>query len=115
MPSAPCLVFIHGGYWQRNTREDLACYAEGVLAHGWSAALPSHTLAPDATLAQIVGEIGGALGWLAPNGPKRGLAAGPIIVSGWSARGRLAGPDLCHPPRAAGLARSWRMSSSAVR
>jgi acetyl esterase/lipase len=103
-PAAPCLVFIHGGYWQRNTREDFACYAEGVLAHGWSAALPSHTLAPDATLTQIVGEIGSALDWLAANGPKRGLAAGPIIVSGWSAGGHLAAMALGHSRVAAGLA-----------
>ena len=102
--TAPCLVFIHGGYWQRNTREDFACYAEGVLAHGWSAALPSHTLAPDATLAQIVGEIAGALDWLAVDGPQRGLAGGPIIVSGGSAGGHLAAMALGHPRIAAGLA-----------
>jgi arylformamidase len=29
-PAAPCLVFIHGGYWQRNTREDFACFSEGA-------------------------------------------------------------------------------------
>ena len=47
---APCLVFIHGGYWQRNSREDFACYAQGMRTHGWSVAMPSHTLAPDASL-----------------------------------------------------------------
>ena len=35
-PDAPCLVFIHGGYWQRNTREDFAMFMAGVQAHGWS-------------------------------------------------------------------------------
>jgi arylformamidase len=104
MPNAPCLVFIHGGYWQRNTREDFACYAEGVLAHGWSAALPSHTLAPDATLTQIVGEIGSALDWLAAKGLHHGIAGGPIVVSGWSAGGHLAVMALGHPRIAAGLA-----------
>jgi arylformamidase len=103
-PEAPCLVFIHGGYWQRNSREDFACYAEGVLAHGWSAALPSHTLGPDATLTQIVGEIGRALDWLAANGANHGLAGGPIVVSGWSAGGHLAAMALDHPRCAAGLA-----------
>ena len=44
--AAPCLVFIHGGYWQRNSREDFACYAEGILAHGWSAALPGQPWHP---------------------------------------------------------------------
>jgi acetyl esterase/lipase len=103
-PAAPCLVFIHGGYWQRNTREDFACYAEGIMARGWSAALPSHTLAPDATLTQIVGEISGALDWLAATGQDHGLAAGPIIASGWSAGGHLAAMALAHPRVAAGLA-----------
>jgi arylformamidase len=103
-PAAPCLVFIHGGYWQRNTREDFACYAEGIMAHGWSAALPSHTLAPDATLTQIVAEIASALDWLAASGPKHGIAAGPVLVSGWSAGGHLAAMALAHPCVAAGLA-----------
>jgi arylformamidase len=39
-PAAPCLIFIHGGYWQMRSREDFSCFAEGVLARGWSAALP---------------------------------------------------------------------------
>ncbi len=48
-----CLVFIHGGYWQRNGREGFAALAEGVRAHGWSVALPGYTLAPEASLAAI--------------------------------------------------------------
>jgi len=103
-PEAPCLVFIHGGYWQRNTREDFACYAEGVMAHGWSAALPGYTLAPDLTLAKIVGEVATALDWLAMEGPGRGLARGAIVVSGWSAGAHLAAMALGHPAIAAGLA-----------
>ena len=39
-PNAPCLVFIHGGYWQRNSREMFANLIEGPYAHGWAAALP---------------------------------------------------------------------------
>ena len=103
-PAAPCLVFIHGGYWQRNTREDFACFAEGVLAHGWSMALPGYTLAPDASLAAIVGEISRALDWLAAHGPSHGVAAGTIIVSGWSAGGQLTAMALSHPRVAAALA-----------
>src|SRR5262249_35788336 len=45
-PKAPCYVHIHGGYWQRGSKEIFACMAEGVLARGWSAALPGYTLAP---------------------------------------------------------------------
>src|SRR5258708_23404316 len=30
--TAPCLIFLHGGYWQRNSREVFACMAEGLAA-----------------------------------------------------------------------------------
>ena len=100
---APCLVFIHGGYWQRNGREDFACLAEGMAKHGWSVALPGYTLAPEVSLTQIVGEIGAALDWLQGEGPRHGIA-GPIVVSGWSAGGHLAALALGHAAVAAGLA-----------
>jgi len=101
--SAPCLVFIHGGYWQRNSREVFAMLVEGMAAHGWSVAIPSYSLAPDATLTEIVQEILCALDWLADNGPSHGIA-GPVVLSGWSAGAHLAALALDHPLVAAGLA-----------
>jgi len=101
-PSAPCLVFIHGGYWQRNSREDFSMVAEGVLSHGWSAALPGYSLAPQASLKDIVAEIRAALDWLQKEGPNHGVA-GPILLSGWSAGAQLAALALPHPAVVAGL------------
>jgi arylformamidase len=101
--SAPCLVFIHGGYWQRNSRDVFAMLVEGMAAHGWSVAIPGYTLAPEATLTEIVQEISLALDWLASDGPAHGIA-GPVIVSGWSAGGHLTAMALAHPIVAAGLA-----------
>lgn len=102
-PAAPCLAFVHGGYWQRNSREGFSVMAEGVRAHGWAAALPSHTLAPEATLTEIVAEIGRALDWLAEHGPEHGIA-GRVIVAGWSAGGHLTAMWLGHRLVAAGMA-----------
>ncbi len=102
-PDAPCLVFIHGGYWQRNTREHFANLMAGPRALGWAAALPGYTLAPDASLTTIAAEINAALDWLATHGPKHGIA-GPIVLSGWSAGGHLAALCLGHPAVKAGLA-----------
>ena len=102
-PAAPCLVFIHGGYWQRNRREEFAAIAQGARTLGWSTALPGYTLAPDSSLTQIVGEIHAALDWLGEHGPAHGIA-GRVIVSGWSAGGHLAALALSHPAVAAGLA-----------
>jgi acetyl esterase/lipase len=100
---APCLVFIHGGYWQMNEREGFACLAEGLAAHDWSVALPGYTLAPDASLTDIAAELRAALDWLAKNGPGHGIA-GPIMLSGWSAGGHLTALLLDHPAVAGGLA-----------
>lgn len=101
--AAPCLIFLHGGYWQRNSREAFAMLVEGVAAHGWSVAIPGYTLAPDATLTQIVAEISGALDWLASNGTAYGIA-GPMVTAGWSAGAQLVAMTLDHPRIAAGLA-----------
>jgi arylformamidase len=101
--TAPCLVFIHGGYWQMNDREGFACLAEGLAAHGWSVALPGYTLAPDASLTAIAAEVRAALDWLAKNGANHGIA-GPIVLSGWSAGGHLTALLLHHPAVAAGVA-----------
>jgi arylformamidase len=112
--SAPCLVFIHGGYWQRNSREVFAMLVEGMAVHGWSVAIPSYSLAPDATLTEIVQEISLALDWLADNGPSRGIA-GPVVLSGWSAGAHLAALALDHPLVAAGLAVSGVFDLAPIR
>ena len=102
-PRAPCFVFIHGGYWQRNRREDFGALGAGLRAHGWAVALPGYTLAPDATLSDIVAEIMASLNWLQRDGARHGVA-GPVLISGWSAGGHLAALALDHPHVAAGLA-----------
>ena len=102
-PAAPCFVFIHGGYWQRNRREEFACLGEGLRAHGWSVALPGYTLAPEASLAEIHGEIMAALDCLAAQGADHGVT-GPVLLSGWSAGGHLTAMCLGHGRVAAGLA-----------
>jgi len=100
---APCYVHIHGGYWQRGSKEIFACMAEGVLARGWSAALPGYTLAPDARLTQITRELRAALDWFDARAAAHGIA-GPVILSGWSAGGHLTAYLLDHPRVTARLA-----------
>jgi acetyl esterase/lipase len=102
-PDAPCIVFIHGGYWQRNSKDQFANLISGPYARGWSAALPGYTLAPDASLTEIVAEINAALDWLGAHGPAHGIN-GPIVLSGWSAGGHLTAMCLGHRLVKAGLA-----------
>jgi arylformamidase len=101
--TAPCLVFLHGGYWQRNSRELFAMLVEGVAAHGWSVAIPGYSLAPDTSLTEIVTEISRSLDWLAQNGASHGIS-GPVVLSGWSAGAHLVAMALDHPRVTAGLA-----------
>lgn len=114
-PAAPCLVFIHGGYWQRNRREDFACFAAGAMVHGWSVAMPGYSLAPEATLTEITAEIDAALTWLTAHGRRHGLACGPIIVSGWSAGAHLAAMALEHASVGAGVAISGVFDLAPIR
>jgi len=95
-PKAPCFVHIHGGYWQRGSKEIFGCLSEGPLAGGWSAALCGYTLAPEATLTQITNELKGAFDWLNAKTGEHGIQ-GPIIVTGWSAGGHLTSFILDHP------------------
>lgn len=113
-PKAPCLAFIHGGYWQRNSKDQFANLIGGPYAHGWAAALPGYTLAPDATMTDIVAEIRAALDWLAEHGPAHGIA-GPIVLSGWSAGGHLTAMCLDHPGVVAGLAISGLFELGPIR
>lgn len=95
-PGAPMLAFIHGGYWQRNRRQDFWCMAEGARAMGWGFSLCGYSLAPEATLTQIVAQIHAALDALP--------GSGPVVLSGWSAGGHLTAMGLSHPRVTAGLA-----------
>ena len=49
-PKAPCYVHIHGGYWQRGSKEIFACMAEGVLARLYNAPVVSWKSLPNNAL-----------------------------------------------------------------
>ena len=101
---APTLLFIHGGYWQNRAKEVFAMFAEGPMAHGINVALIGYTLAPDATLDQIVAEIHAGIDYLAGQLPDLGGDGSRIAVSGWSAGGHLTSMALSNPNVRAGMA-----------
>lgn len=77
-------VFLHGGYWQKLSKQDWSHMAAGALARGWAMAVPSYTLAPEARLGAMVGEVARAVTLAA------GKVEGPIRIAGHSAGGHLA-------------------------
>jgi arylformamidase len=101
---APTLLFIHGGYWQTRAKEVFSIFAEGPMAHGINVALIGYTLAPDATLDEIVAEIHAGIDFLSRELPALGGDASGIVASGWSAGGHLTAMALSHPKVKAGMA-----------
>ena len=99
----PTLLFIHGGYWQNRAKETFALFAEGPMAYGINVALIGYTLAPEATLDQIVAEIHAGIDSLAQQLPALGGDGKGMVVSGWSAGGHLTAMALAHPFVRAGM------------
>ncbi|SCK11181.1 alpha/beta hydrolase [Vogesella sp. LIG4] len=94
---APTFVFIHGGYWQNCVKEDFAYIAAGPLARGFNVVLAEYTLAPQASMTQIVAEIGALLDYLARDPEGLGTAGRPLCLSGHSAGGHLTAMHRAHP------------------
>ena len=100
---APTLVFIHGGYWQTRAKEVFTLFAGGPMTYGINVALIGYTLAPEATLDEIVAEIHAGIDFLAEQLPALGGDADRIVVSGWSAGGHLTAMALSHPKVRGGI------------
>jgi arylformamidase len=96
-------LFIHGGYWQRNEKEMFAFIAEGPLRHGIDVAVVGYTLAPDASLTEIVAEIHQAMDYLCARADDLGFDCDRLFVGGWSAGGHLTAAAAAHPACAGGL------------
>lgn len=84
------LVFIHGGYWQELSKHSACFAAPACLAAGHAFAAVGYTLAPEATLEQIVQECRTALVWLHQHAERLGYDPARIVVAGSSAGAHLA-------------------------
>jgi acetyl esterase/lipase len=90
-PAAPTVAYIHGGYWQMvfQTKELYSVLAEGAVSHGLNVAVVEYTLAPEARIDQIVGEVRHAVGWLHEHLDDYDADPERIYVAGHSAGGHL--------------------------
>jgi arylformamidase len=94
---APTVAYIHGGYWQSLSKEKFAHVAAGPLAHGCNVALIEYTLAPEARIGAIVGEIGRAIDFLVAHFEEWGADPARLCLAGHSAGGHLAACHRTHP------------------
>lgn len=102
--NTPVLVFIHGGYWQMRAKEDFAFLAESFLNSGVSVAMVGYSLAPDATMDEIVADAHHAILYLASQLSALGGDPQRMVVSGWSSGGHLAAMVLDEPSLKGGVA-----------
>jgi arylformamidase len=93
----PTVIYIHGGYWQTLGKEDFAFVAQGPLELGYNVVLAEYTLAPHASMMQIVQEIDRLLNHLAANRDALTMGRGPICLAGHSAGGQLSLVHRSHP------------------
>jgi|SRR5579883_637123 arylformamidase len=86
---APCLLFIHGGYWQALDKSDFSFLAPVFQDAGVTVAVVNYTLAPKAGMDEIVRQNRAAVAWLYRNAGECGIDPARIHVAGHSAGGHL--------------------------
>lgn len=88
-PPKGLVVFVHGGFWLMLDKSYWSHLAQGCVNAGYAVAMPSYTLCPDASIADICLEVAQAIAYCAEK------IAGPIRLTGHSAGGHLVTSMLC--------------------
>ena len=89
-PAPGLLVFIHGGYWQELSAHDSLFAAADCISQGVAFAALDYTLAPQASVGDIVAECRAALVYLTRQAARLGFDANNIVLAGSSAGAHLA-------------------------
>jgi len=97
---APVHVFLHGGYWRAQDKQNFAFIAAPLVAHGIAAAIVNYELCPASTLDGVVGSAIEAIAWTARHAADHGGDPQRITLSGHSAGAHLG---------AAALATDWTL------
>jgi arylformamidase len=96
-PSAPILLFIHGGYWRRLSSKEFSLVARGPVARGITVIVTNYALCPKVTLSEITRQSRAAVAWVRNTPMQFAGDRARIFVSGHSAGGqqvaRLLGTD----------------------
>ncbi len=87
---APALIFIHGGYWQSRSKEDFCFIVPAFQDAGVTVVMVEYTLAPKATMDEIVRQNRAAVAFVHRNAREFGIDPARIHVAGHSAGGHLA-------------------------
>ena len=87
-------VFIHGGYWYAQAKENFSFVAEGLIRNGVIVAVLEYALCPDVDISEIIRQVRAAMVWLWRNAAGLGGDRKRIFTSGHSAGGHLTAMSL---------------------
>jgi len=87
---APVFIFLHGGYWRSQTKEDAPVMAPVFTRAGAAVVTVEYTLMPAATMPELIRDIRSAIAWVYHHAEQYGLDRDRIHVGGSSAGAHLA-------------------------
>ena len=85
----PALIFIHGGYWQRLSKDDWSVIAVPFVANGMAAVIVGYTLCPQTTIRGIAAEVEAAVSYVWQAAAGLDLNREKLALAGHSAGGHL--------------------------
>ena len=88
-PSAPTLVYFHGGYWQRGDKSIYSFIAPPFVKAGINVVVVGYDLCPDVTITQISHQAREAMAYIWTHGQSMGINPQMITVMGHSAGGHI--------------------------
>lgn len=88
--ATPCLIFLHGGYWQAMDKADSSFLAEPFVAQGIAVCVLGYPKCPGVGLADIVDQVSDGVRYIRSHARCFGLDGNRLHVVGHSAGGHLA-------------------------
>ena len=110
----PALIFIHGGYWQRLSKDDWSVIAAPFVTNGMAAIIVGYTLCPQTTIRGIASEIEAAIGHVWKAASELSLNREKLALAGHSAGGHLTAWCLTVDWTAHGLPATPFVSATAI-
>ena len=85
----PIVIYVHGGYWRANDKQDSSFVAASLVPLGIAVAVVDYPLMPGPTMDSVVGSVRTAAAWLHACAAGLGLDASRLFVVGHSSGGHL--------------------------
>lgn len=90
-PGSPVFVFVHGGYWRLLSKDDSSFMAPAFVEAGATVVAVNYSLAPGASLDEIVRQCRAALAWVVREIHRYNGDPARLHIAGSSAGGHLVG------------------------